>query len=168
MMMLPMIAAGIATATAAQPSVTANQLANLFISACFDGSARLSAKEAEAVSFDRLPPSLRAKLNAPDKAQVWRLRSGGESYLYILEYQAADQNPQICGLASDSLAMNPATDSMAQRIGATVDAPSRTGAIEWWLPEQGYMALASRLRGYTVLQVNQLSDQQRKEAHKVR
>lgn len=167
MMMLPMLAASLG-AVAAQAPVTSDQLANLFISACFDGSARLSAKDAETVPFDKLPETLRSKLVAPDKAQVWRLRSNGESYLYILEYRKADQNPQICGLASDSLSISPATDTMAQRIGATVESPGSNGAIEWWLPEQGYMALASRLRGYTVLQVNQLSDQQRKEAGRLK
>ncbi|HEY1142567.1 MAG TPA: hypothetical protein VGE68_00890 [Sphingomicrobium sp.] len=166
-MMLPLIAAGIMGAAAPAP-VTTDQLANLFISACFDGSAQLSAKDAEAVPFDRLPGSLRSKLIAPDKAQVWRLRSGGESYLYILDYKGPGQNPQICGLASDTLAVSPAVDTVAQRVGATVDEHSRGQAVEWWLPEQGYMALASRLRGYTVLQVNQLSDEQRREASRAR
>ena len=166
-MMLPLIAAGIMGAAAPAP-VSTTDLASLFISACFDGSARLNANDAEAVQYDSLPNSLRARLTAPAKAQVWRLRSGGESYLYVLEYQKPDQNPQICGLASDSLAVTPAVDAVAQRVGATVDQHSRGQAIEWWVPEQGYMALASRLRGYTVLQVNQLSDEQRKEAGAVR
>jgi len=166
-MMLPLIAAGIMGAGAPTP-VSTDQLANLFISACFDGSAQLKASDAQAVAFDNLPDSLRARLIAPDKAQVWKLRSGGQSYLYILEYQKPNQNPQICGLASDSLPVTPAVDAVAQRVGATIDRTRRDQAIEWWVPEQGYMALASRLRGYTVLQVNQLSDQQRKGASRVR
>jgi hypothetical protein len=166
-MMLPLIAAGMMGAAAPTP-VSIDQLDNLFIAACFDGSAQLNSKDAEVVQFDSLPDSLRARLVAPAKAQVWKLRSGGESYLYILEYQKPDENPQICGLASDSLPVNPAVDAVAQRVGATVDRSRHDQAVEWWLPEQGYMALASRLRGYTVLQVNQLSDQQRKEASRIR
>ena len=168
MMILPMIAASLVGAPAAQWSTTTDQLANLFISACFDGSVKLSATEVEAVSFDKLPEQLRTKLVAPDKAQIWRLRSNGETYLYILDYQKPDHSPQICGMVSDSMSIAPASATVANRVGATVDVPERNGAVEWWLPEQGYMALASRLRGYTVLQVNQLSEQQRKEVHKIR
>ena len=166
MLMLPLIATGLAAATA-QSSGTANPIADLFVSACFDGSARLTAKDAVSVPFDRLPETIRSKLVTPDKSQVWKLRSS-DTYLYILDYEGVDQNPQICGVASDRLAVNPAVDAMAQRIGATVDESPRNGAIEWWLPEQGYMALPSRLRGYTVLQDNQLSEAQRKEAAPVR
>jgi hypothetical protein len=166
MLMLPLIATGVAAA-AAQSGVSPNPIANLFLSACFDGSAKLDARDAQAASFQQLPSSLRSKLVEPDKAQVWKLRSS-ETYLYILDYEGADQNPQICGVASNRLAVSPAVDAMAQRIGASVEERPREGAIEWWLPEQGYMALASRLRGYTVLQVNQLSEAQRKEAAPVR
>lgn len=166
MLMLPLIAAEIATAPALT-NVSPSPLADLFVSACFEGSARLSAYDAQAITFDQLPKPLRAKLDWPDSSKVWKLRSS-DTYLYILNYERKDENPQICGIASDRLGVNSGVNAMAQRIGATVEGNPRKGAVQWWRPEQGYMAVASRLQNYTVLQVNQLSEAQRKDAAPVR
>lgn len=163
MMILPLISAGLLGVAAGQASGSPDQLSQLFMSACFDGSVRLSSSDAVAVPFNKLPGVLRAKLSEPEKAQVWQLRSGGDSYLYILDYGEGDQSSKICGVASNALPVVPAIETVAQRVGATVDRTSKGNVVEWWVPEHGYVALASRLRSYTVLQVTQLTNEERKE-----
>ena len=161
------IALAIAAATnigaAAQSPVHADSLENIFISACLDGSVNLGEQGAEPVQFDALPKDIRRKLAKPIKAQVWQLRSAGHSYLYMMEYDDKDLSPKVCGVASDQLNMSPAADAVAHRLNASSAEP---GAVttEWHFPEAGYFALASRIHEYTVLQVNHMSDVQRKEA----
>ena len=85
----------------------------------------------------------------------------------MIEYDDRDLSPKVCGLASDQLKISPATDAIARRLNASA---GEDGAVttEWHFPEQGYYALASRVHEYTVLQVNQMSDIQRREALRIK
>jgi len=149
---------------AAAPSpLYADSLENVFIAACLDGRVNLGEQGAQSIQFDALPKTLKQQLANPAKAQVWQLQSPGHSYLYMIEYEGKNRSPKICGVASDQLKITPAINAVAYRLNASTAEP---GAVttEWHLPEQGYIALASRVREYTVLQVNQMSDFERKEA----
>ena len=157
------VALTIAAALAPAPAY-AGSLENVFISACLDGSIKLSPQEAHAVQLDALPKAVRAKLGDPSKAQVWQLQSAGRSYLYTMEYEGTSMSPKICGLASDQLKITPAAQVIAARLNSSADMDSRAVTTEWHFPDQGYYALASRVHEYTVLQVNQMSDWQREEA----
>ena len=150
-------------AAAAPAAAYSGSLENIFISACLDGSVTLGRQDAQPVQFEALPNALRSKLGSPDRTQVWMLQRPGHSYLYMVEYDDRDLSPKVCGLASDQLKISPATNAIATRLNASV---GEDGAVttEWHFPEQGYYALASRIREYTVLQVNQMSDFQRQEA----
>lgn len=164
-MLLSLATAALFTAAAPPQSlVYANSLESIFISACLDGSVRLGQQDAQPVQFDNLPKALKAKLGHPDRTQVWRLQSPGRSYLYMVEYDDRDLSPKVCGLASDQLKITPATDAIASRLNASAGLGDRRATTEWHFPEQGYYALASRVHEYTVLQVNQMSDFQRREA----
>ncbi|HJR83310.1 MAG TPA: hypothetical protein VJ775_05235 [Sphingomicrobium sp.] len=157
-------AANLAAAPAAPAAAAySGSLENLFISACLDGAVSLSREDAQPIQFDALPKALKSKLGSPDRTQVWMLQRPGHSYLYTVEYDDRDLSPKVCGLASDQLKINPATEVVAARLNGM---PGEDGAVttEWHFPEQGYFALASRVREYTVLQVNQMSDFQRQEA----
>lgn len=153
-----------ASAAFVQPNASAASPESVFISACLDGSVRLSPEEAQAVDFGALPDALRSKLAKPAKSQVWKLRSAGNSYLYVLEYNERERSPYICGLASDQMQMASASDAVATRIGASRDRDPRSVALEWWMPDNGYMAVATRVREYTTLQMNKLTSRQRQEA----
>lgn len=153
-----------ASAAVAQISPATGTLENIFISACLDGTVRLSPQDAQAIDFSALPSTLRSKLAKPAKSQVWKLRSAGNSYLYVLEYNDRNRSPHICGLASDQMAITSASDAVATRIGASRDRDQRAVAFEWWMPENGYMAVATRVADYTTLQMNKLSGKQRREA----
>ena len=154
-------------AAAAPPAANSGSIENIFISACLDGSVALSRQDAQPVQFDSLPNALRSKLGKPDRTQVWMLQRPGHSYLYMIEYDDRDLSPKVCGLASDQLKISPATDAIATRLNASA---GEDGAVttEWHFPEQGYYALASRVHEYTVLQVNQMSDIQRREALRIK
>jgi len=161
----------VAYATLAQPGLGPagpfdRGLENLFLSACFDGSVKLTPSQAQPVQFDALPSALRRKFGSPSKAQVWKLQTAGNSYLYTFDYDKRNMSPKVCGLASDSLQLRSAADAVAYRLKASRDIEPQAVTTEWWRADQGYMALASRVRDYTVLQVNWLSDEQRKEALK--
>ena len=148
---------------AAPAAAYSGSLENVFISACLDGAVSLSDQDAQPVQFDSLPKALKGKLGTPEKTQVWMLQRPGHSYLYMAEYADRDLSPKVCGLASDQLKIKPAREVLAARLnGATGDNNAVT--TEWHFPEDGYFALASRVREYTVLQVNQMSDFQRQEA----
>jgi len=164
-MIIALAVTAAATIGTAAPSATyADSLENIFISACLDGSVRLGEQGAEAIQFDALPKTLKAKLAKPSKAQVWRLQSPGRSYLYMMEYNDPDLSPKVCGVASDQLKIAPAADAVAYRLNASQGLGPGAVTTEWHFPEQGYFALASRIHEFTVLQVNHMSEIQRKEA----
>jgi len=154
-------AANVATVA---PSAYADSLENIFISACLDGSVKLSEQGAQPIQFEALPKTLRSKLAKPSKARVWQLQSAGHSYLYMMEYEDRHLSPKVCGVASDQLKIAPAAEAVAYRLNASQGLGEGAVATEWHFPEQGYFALALRIHGYTVLQVNQMSEAQRKEA----
>lgn len=163
-MILTLATLAASSAALVQANPSAGSIENVFISACIDGSVRLSEDEAETVDFSALPSALRSQLTKPTKAQVWKLRSAGNSYLYVLEYAGRNRSPHVCGLASDQIKIGPASDAVAHRIGASLDRDSGAAAHEWWMAEDGYMAIATRVREYTTLQMNKLSERQRQEA----
>jgi hypothetical protein len=150
-------------AAVAPPPDYADSLENIFISACLDGSVNLGEQGAQPVEFAALPKTIRQKLAKPTKAQVWQLQSPGHSYLYMMEYDDKDLSPKVCGMASDQLKISPAADAVAYRLNASTAEPGAM-TTEWHFPEDGFFALASRIHEYTVLQVNHMSEIQRKAA----
>jgi len=153
-MMLPLVMA--ATMTAAGPSVLTNdQLPDLFIAACLDGSARM-AGAASPIEFEALPPELRSRLGNPHKAQVWKINGLSEAYLYSLNYRHRSFSPRICGVASEGLVLRPASAAVESRLRGGAASAGSYKPVEWINQAAGYRALATRAGGYTVLQVNWL------------
>jgi len=156
-MILPLMMA--ATMTAATPAtVPNNQLPDLFISACLDGSARMTGA-ATPIEFEALPNDLRGRLGKPYKAQVWKLNGADESYLYSLDYQQKGFSPRICGVASDGLVLRPASAAVESRLRGGAASAGSYRPVEWINEAAGYRALATRKGGYTILQVNWLKEE---------
>jgi len=142
--------------------IAASRLPDLFVAACLDGKATLSPKDAAAVGLDGLPRELLQKLGKPSSAQVWRLSSDGRAYLYILNYEPArSTNPRICGIASDAMNYQTAADVVEKRVTGAVY-PRTTRSIQWLDAKGGYNAIATTAGDFKILQINWLSDQQRR------
>ena len=142
------------------------ELPNLFVAACLDGKATLSPGEAAAVGFDGLPRELQQRLGTPSAAQVWRLSGGGNAYLYVLDYAPAPRtSPRVCGVASDAMNYNSAADLVEQRVTGAVY-PRTSRSIEWLDPKGAYNALATTAGSFKVLQINWLSDDQKRVVQK--
>jgi hypothetical protein len=142
----------------------AADLPSLFVAACLDGKATLSPGEAAPVGFGELPRDLQQRLGKPRSAQVWRLNGGGQAYLYVLSYEPTrNAPPRICGLASDAMNYGTAADVVEQRVTGAVY-PRTTRSIEWADPQGAYNALATTAGEFKVLQINWMSDEQRRVA----
>jgi hypothetical protein len=162
-MIVPLTVAAALQSAATQPMPNANALESLFFSACLNGSAKLD-QRAIPISFDAMPALLRRKLGTPSTGKVWKFEGKGDAYFYTLQYTHPGMTPNVCGVASDNLPFNSAADAVALRIGASRYREPGSVTTEWWHPDAGYMALASKVQRYTVLQVNWLSEKQRKRA----
>jgi hypothetical protein len=134
-------------------------LSQVFIDACLDGRANLQSG-AQPVSFDALPVELRKDLGTPTSSQVWRLNGPGQGYLYVLNYEGGRENPRICGLASDAMDYQAATNAVEMRVTGAVQ-PRTMQSVQWLNPKAGYDTLATTAGDFKVLQVNWLSDAQR-------
>ena len=155
-MILPLVMA--ATIEAASPAmVTSDQLPNLFIAACLDGSATSDA--ATPIEFDALPSNLRMSLGKPHKAQVWKIHGLDKAYLYSLSYRDRAFSPRICGVASDGLVLRPASAAVESRLRGGAPSAGTYKPVEWINEAAGYRALATRKGGYTILQVNWLKEE---------
>ena len=155
-MILPLVMA--ATMQAATPTmVTSEQLPNLFIAACLDGSATSGA--ATPIEFDALPSNLRMSLGKPHKAQVWKINGLDKAYLYSLSYRDRAFSPRICGVASDGLVLRPASAAVESRLRGGAPSAGTYKPVEWINEAAGYRALATRKGGYTILQVNWLKEE---------
>ena len=155
-MILPLVMA--ATIEAASPAmVTSDQLPNLFIAACLDGSATSDA--ATPIEFDALPSNLRMSLGKPHKAQVWKINGLDKAYLYSLSYRDRAFSPRICGVASDGLVLRPASAAVESRLRGGAPSAGTYKPVEWINEAAGYRALATRKGGYTILQVNWLKEE---------
>jgi hypothetical protein len=142
------------------------ELPDLFVAACLDGEATLSPGEAAAIGFNGLPQDLQKRLGNPSSAQVWRLSGGGQAYLYVLDYAPArNTSPRVCGVASDAMNYSSAADVVEQRVTGAVY-PRTTRSIEWLDPKGGYNALATTAGDFKVLQINWLSDDQKRVIQK--
>lgn len=167
--MILTMAALLLSGTSPPPSdLSAGELPALFESACLNGEARLSPGSATAVGFDALPGELRRSLGTPSSAQVWRLNGSGRAFLYILGYPPSpDTSPRICGLASDQMNYGSAADAVELRVTGEVH-PRTTRSTEWLNLEHGYDALATNTGDFKVLQINWLSDAQKKALIRIR
>jgi len=166
-------AAGIAAAVllgGANPvfaaTVASDGLPTLFVSACLDGSAKLAPGEAAASSLGALPRGVRQRLGKPVSAQVWKLNTPDQSFLYLLQY-ADDPKviPRVCGLASEEMNLRAAADAVELRVTGEVHRRSMD-SIEWTDPQGGFTALATSAGKFKVIQINWLSDAQRAAAIK--
>lgn len=155
-MVLTLAAAALLNAAAAQSLISTDQLPNLFIAACFDGSVRMSGGDATPIPFSELPAALRRRLGSPSTAKVWKLRGGDPSYLYLLDY-AGRSNPKICGVAAENMALRSASAVVETRLYGRPASAELAKSTEWLNVAQGYKALATRAGGYTILQVNWLA-----------
>ena len=164
--MILSIAASLVGASAAsvQAQSSVHALPEVFVAACLNGGARLSAREAATVSFENLPSSLRKRLGKPASSQVWHLNGPGRAFLYILNYERQrGAGPKICGLAADSMDLNAAADALEARIAGGVR-PKGSRSTEWLMPQDGYTAVATTADEFKVVQINWLSVEQRAEA----
>jgi hypothetical protein len=147
-----MILAAMAAGTADLPSI--------FQATCLDGQARLSAGQVSPSSFDQLPSTLRENLGRPASSAVWKFNSGGDSYLYMLDYGSSRK---VCGLASDTMDLKVAGDMLESRVTGGVDR-NRTRAAQWINAKDGYVATATTQSAYKVVQINWMSPGDKYEA----
>jgi hypothetical protein len=166
MSMLPFIAAllfGAADAAVATDVQAAN-LPGVFEATCLDGQARLSAGDVTPISFDELPSDLRERLGLPASANIWRLNTPGRSYLYVLNYDAGPGiSPKICGLASDAMDFNTASDALAARVAGGVER-NQLRTTQWLNAQDGYIATATTAAKFNVLQINWMNEADRAAA----
>lgn len=147
------ILAGSSAVADSQPST----LPGLFEAACLDGQAKLSAGEVTQISFDQLPGNLQKQLGRPASGKVWQLNSGGHSYLYLLNYNdARGVSPRICGVASDSMDLTSAGNSLELRMTGSVSS-NRPRSAQWLNARDGYVATATTADAFKVLQISWMS-----------
>ncbi len=152
------IAALLAGAAVAAADVPISNLAGVFEATCLDGQARLSASEVSATSFDQLPSDLKERLGQPASGNVWRFNGAGNAYLYVLDYAAGPGiSPKVCGVASDSMDLRSAADTLEMRVGAGTSR-QRARTMQWVNAQGGYIATATTAAKYSVLQINWMSD----------
>ena len=156
-MMLPLAAAALMNAAGASAMVTPDQLPNLFIAACLDGSAATADVSATPIEFGALPSDLRSRLGKPIAAKVWQIPGASPAFLYSLSYTDRGWSPKICGLAAQDLVLRPASAAVETRLRGTPSAGSYK-PVEWLNEPAGYRALATRAGGFTILQVNWLTE----------
>ena len=164
--MLPLIAMMLAGATQSPTpvNVQAANLPSVFAATCLDGNAKLRAGEVSAINFDQLPEGLRQSLGRPASGQIWQLNAAGHSYLYMLDYQPGPGvSPKVCGLASDSMDLKTAGDTLEARVTGSVDR-NRSRSAQWLNPKDGYVATATSAATFNVLQINWMSDADRATA----
>jgi hypothetical protein len=136
----------------------------VFEATCLDGSARLSPGMVTEVGFNGLPSDLRNSLGQPASGKVWRLNTSGRSYLYILEYgNAPGVSPKVCGLASDAMDLQMATDMLGTRVAGGTEAGGGRSA-QWVNARDGYVATATTAAQFKVLQISWFSDADRATA----
>lgn len=146
------------------------QLEGIFLSACFNGSMRLSADEETPVTLDELPPSLRRRFPTPVSGNVWRLNSTTPTYLFTMNFNPGSTTiPKVCGLVTQSIRIGDAIKFLGSYVnGPTLDSLHETFAgAEWLSAEGGYDALASKIDRFTVLELKILSKEQQQRALKV-
>jgi hypothetical protein len=155
-MMLPLAAAALMNAAGTSVMVTPDQLPSLFIAACLDGSAATTDGSAP-IEFSALPSDLRSRLGRPVSGKVWQIPGATPAYLYSLSYTEKGWSPKICGLAAQDLVLRPASAAVESRLRGTPSAGSYK-PVEWLNEPAGYRALATRAGGFTILQVNWLTE----------
>ena len=144
-----------------------DQLEAVFISACFGGSVKLGADQQSPIAFQDLPKELRRRFGPHTSGEVWRLNASTPTYLYIIYFTVTPTtSPKVCGLATQSLSLEPAIQFLGSRVNGPSLKPFREhfAAVEWLSAEGGYVATASRVRRFTVLEVKALSADERKRA----
>ena len=159
-MMISLAAVALLNTATAEALVAPDQLPNLFISACLDGSARAADGSVTRIDYSALPNELRSRLGKPSTAQVWKVNGSDEAYLYSLSYTERGYSPRICGVASQNLVLRPASAAVETRLRGGARSAGSYKSVEWLNESAGYRALATRAGGYTILQVNWLRDNQ--------
>ena len=162
--MLLFLAAILAGSAQAPVAREVTDLSGVFQATCLDGAAKLRANEVTQISFDQLPSSLREQLGRPASGKIWALNASGHSYLYLLDYQAAPGvSPKVCGLASDTMELNPAADALEKRVTGNVSG-DRVRSAQWLNAKDGYVATATTAAAFKVLQISWMSDADREAA----
>lgn len=160
-MLLSLAAAAVLNAAATPAALTSDDLPSLFVAACLDG--RANAAGATPIEFNALPSALRHRLGTPSTAKVWKLRGSEEAYLYSLSYTERGWGPNSCGIASQTLPIQRASAVMETRLRGVPSTGSYT-PTEWLDPKLGYRALATRVGGFTILQINTVNAEQTEAA----
>jgi len=153
-----MILSFLAAALAVQSAGASDDLPNLFVSACLDGSVRMKPGDATAIQFGELPAALRSRLGKPSGGKVWKLRSPDRSYLYVLDFQGS-ASTRVCGVAGENLDVASGAAAIGVRLRGSRPATTTMQSTEW-LAVNDYKAMATRTGGFTVLQVNWLNEHQ--------
>jgi hypothetical protein len=159
-MIVSLATAALFNAAAAQMTVTPDQLPNLFIAACLEGKAQTTDGSATPIEFSALPTAIRSRLGKPSEGKVWKLNGADNAYLYSLSYTDRSFSPKICGVAGQNLVLRPASAAVESHLRGGTPAAGSFKPVEWLNEPQGYRALATRIGGYTVLQVNWLKQNQ--------
>jgi len=156
-----------AAVTAGPPDGQTALLTRIFESTCLDREMKLSVNDARPISYDKLPKGLpdgRERAGEPLSANVWLLNTPGRTYLYILRYReipgiAAER---ICGLASDKLNFEAASDWVLARSN---DQSMIRIPIVWNMRE-GYVLEATLDEDFSVLQANWAGQAEREKVLK--
>lgn len=147
-------------------AVATNDLPAIFVSACLDGTVKLTPADATPVAFNELPGDLRDRLGKPASSQVWRVDGPGRAFLYVLENRPnLRTSPRVCGVASDDMDYTTAKDLVEKRVVG--DVYSETGmSMQWIDPKHGYIVTVTTAGEFKILQTDLLGDQQRKSLTK--
>lgn len=138
-----------------------SELPALFVSACLDGEAKLSAADANAVGFDDLPRELQRQFPTPSSSQIWRLHTHSRAFLYILSYEPGPTTrSQMCGVASDEMDYSAAAAAVEKRVMGN-SYPETGKSMQWADPQNGNIVTATTAGEFKVLQTDLLSGPQR-------
>ena len=160
-MVTALVAALLSGSILPQTAVAASNLPAVFISACLNGTVKLTPSEATPMAFSELPRDLQHRLGKPASSRVWRLDSPGHAFLYVIENRATRRtSPRVCGVAADDMDYAAAKGLVEKRVVG--DVYSETGmSMQWIDSKRGYIVTVTTAGEFKILQTDLLSDQQR-------
>lgn len=162
---LALLASAAFGGAAAGPQIDPSDLPKIFADACLDGAVRLTPEQASEIQIKDAPPSLVKRFGTPISGHIWRLNSGGSSFLYIFEYRPGKRtSPKACGLASSDITLESAMELLRRRLRGVIpsDFHRPATAIAMVNAQDGYSAAATRVDHFTVLEIKQLTPQQQR------
>lgn len=165
-MVTALVAALLSASTLTQTEVAASDLPAVFVSACLDGTVKLTPADATPIGFNELPGELRDRLGKPASSQVWRLHGPVRAFLYVIENRPSRRtSPRVCGIASDDMDYGTAKVVVEKRVLG--DVYSETGmSMQWIDAKHGYIVTVTTAGEFKILQTDLLGDPQRRSLTK--